>query len=206
MSTHPNSLSPDARCTRIERAISRVGWLTQPGFRWDFSEGYRDGVFGARAGPEVAFEHLAHEIAHAIELVLCGETRRLGLFGYNLRVKSYLVVAGVRYHEPRTTQPSERECRASGIQMHILEAAGMSTRGFPEKMADTLVRFMPDWHLGGADDSQRRRHRLALIEQAYARWTTDEIVQAWAVACRFIARTERRKEAAARKAALRPAA
>ena len=32
-------------------------------------EGYRNYIFGARAGPDVCFTHLAHEIAHAAQLL-----------------------------------------------------------------------------------------------------------------------------------------
>ncbi len=171
----------------VLRALSRAPWIRRPGFTWGTHEGFRDYSFGARAGPEIGFQHLAHEMAHAIELLGNAELARLHANGYGLRV-AQVEILGRSYDNPETMQATERECRVAGIQMHIMESAGLRVSSFIDDFAETMVQFMPDWFVGAKHSEARKHQREELIVKSYGSWDRNAVREAWSEVCAHIHR------------------
>lgn len=144
-------------------------------------EGYLgDGVIGARSGPEINFAAVAHELAHGFEMLAAGRPNAFQQRSWGMRITTRLVIGGNEYEEPVTTQASEREARASGIQLRLLQAVDHpEARGFIQRQAHVLCRWMPDWCLGGKGDEARLKHRASLIRLAHAQWPLERIQAEW---------------------------
>ena len=74
---------------QIERAelvfrgrMAKTNFLDHPAFKYSFdSSGFQKFTFGAVTGPSIAINNIFHEMAHAVDFVLCGddiEQRTLG--------------------------------------------------------------------------------------------------------------------------------
>lgn len=149
-------------------------------------------VYSARAGlyDDLNVQNVLHEVAHAIEMKHSTPTRwkhRLNDLNYGMRIKSFQTVLGERYHEPRTTQATERECRVGAIQLHLLEMGGYRTDQFTGSFVRSL-KYMADSYLGGDcilnahepdkyTDGQKEwvRLRTEWLQQEYLRHTPDSI-------------------------------
>ena len=166
--------------------------VAMSGFVIGRNEGYQPGVFGARAGlyDDLNVQNVLHEVAHAIEMKHSTPTRwkhRLNDLNYGMRIKSFQTVLGERYHEPRTTQATERECRVGAIQLHLLEMGGYRADQFTGSFVRSL-KYMADSYLGGDcilnayepdkyTDGQKEwvRLRTEWLQQEYLRHTPDSI-------------------------------
>lgn len=151
--------------------------------RFDASEGYAGaGVLGCRTGPadSLAFENLAHELAHAFEALDTKGPKALGLPHWGLRIKTRLQIGSQTFFEPVTFQPTERECRVVGIQRRLLEMAGHpAADGLFDYFARVLTSFMPDWTHGGSTTEARWATRRALMEAAHGAWPEDRVRSQW---------------------------
>lgn len=172
--------------TRVAPWVEKLPWQSDFPVHFDESEGYRgNGVIGARTGPMdcLDFENVAHEMAHAIEILECGRASALARSGWGLRIKSSLEVMGEVFYEPTTMQATEREARVCGIQLRILEAVGHpDAEGFIERHASVLERFMPDYVFGGKSSEERVATRMRLIKDAYHQWPLARVQAAWRAA------------------------
>ena len=101
----------------------------------------RDGelVLGCRAGPEVSYVNLTHEMAHFIEI----DDARMMLPRWGLRLPR-VYVAGRECVEPVTTQITEREIRVIAYQANLLEYLGS-----PQTVESTIesLQWLPDFFL-----------------------------------------------------------
>lgn len=182
----------------------RLPWLWAPGFNIACIEGYRPGVFGARAGTlDANAYNVLHEVAHAIEIVNSDPQRwkrRLGQSDYGMRIKSYQTIAGERYYEPVTMQATERECRVGAIQLHLLQAGGYATESFVQRYV-VVLKYMADSCFGGSSILNARdpakytpaqqewvRTRTQLLEAAYAQYTPQSIQDIWSEVTKVLAK------------------
>lgn len=153
---------------------------------FDASEGYSgNGVMGAKAGPSenINFENVAHEMAHAIEIIECGRMGALKKFQWGLEIKSKIQIGHEVFYEPTTMQPTEREARVCGIQLRILKMVGHpAVKGFEKRHAEVLHSWMPDYCFGGADEKSRIDIRKRLIEDSHKQWPAARVCAAWIAA------------------------
>lgn len=151
--------------------------------RYDESEGYKGrGVIGCRAGPmdSIEFEHLAHELAHAFEILKSKDAEEVLKPQWGMTIRNRLQIGAQVFFEPLTFEPSQRECRTTGIQRRLLEIVGHpDAETIFDNQARALLRFMPDWHQGGQDEEQRLQRRKALMEGAYQAWPVERVLAAW---------------------------
>lgn len=141
---------PGNRADRVQRWIGaylqRLGVLGHPGFRMKLSlEGYRDYTFGARSGPAIGIDGIAHEMAHAVEFGPEAFEQRCTAYGFVFRTPTVEVMGRV-YEQFHTAQASQREIRAFAIERRLVEMAGLkvSENAFLEHVCSVLG-FMPDW-------------------------------------------------------------
>lgn len=167
----------------VQPWVDLLPWQATHPVHFDASEGYRGGgVLGCKAGPieSIAFDNLAHEMAHAIDIFSCGRMASLERVGWGLRIRTRVHIGGRAYEEPATMQASAREAEVSGIQLRLLELVGHpAVEGFPARQARTLARFMPDHIHGGRDDAERIATRERLIVEAYHHWPAARVQAAW---------------------------
>lgn len=144
-------------------------------------EGYAgNGVLGARAGPDIGFEHVVHELAHGFELLESGRPEAFLRRGWGLTIKTRVVIGGENYEHPVTTQASDREARASGIQLRLLQAVDHpAAKGFVRNQSEMLAKHMPDWILGGKTEEERVQHRARVIRQAHTQWSLERVQGCW---------------------------
>lgn len=167
----------DRRKLVVKERLKRLSIWGHPGLRVRLgAEGTRDYVFGCRAGPSVQFEHLAHELAHAVQFgAKSFEDRMLptGRFRFGCR---QLEVMGQFYDEPLTDQCTRREVETFAIQRHLLELAGycIDVDRFTKDVSST-AEFLPDWH------QHPRPTRLDsigdMLQLHYERWTKDTVLE-----------------------------
>lgn len=166
--------------------VVKLPWQDTHPVSFDGSEGYKGaGVFGARTGPidSISFKNVAHEMAHAIEIMECGRVSALSQDGWGLRVKSTVNIAGIDYEEPMSMQATEREARVCGIQLRILEIVEHpGLMGFASRQATILAKFMPDWVFGGSTEKERHASRARLIEESHRQWPAARVAAAWRAA------------------------
>lgn len=150
--------------------------------RHDGREGYLgDGVLGCRAGPHTRFENLAHEMAHAIEVLGSGQPSRLKKDSWGMTLNK-VTVMNQTFDDPMTMQPTQRECRVAGIQRRILEMVEAPRQhGFTSRIAQALHDFMPDYHHGGPTAAARLQTRRRLIRKSYDAWPASRVMEQWAV-------------------------
>lgn len=185
----------------------RLPWLWAPGFAIGRVEGYKPGVFGARAGTydNVNAYNVLHEVSHAIELVGSEPLmwkRRLGQPNFSMRIKSYQIVGGERYYEPRTMQATQRECRVGAIQLHLLQAGGYSHENFKTHFVEVLD-YMADSYFGGdsilnSPDPKKYtprqkiwvNTRANIIDQEYNTHTSESIQRIWSNVAKHLAKKD----------------
>ena len=76
---------------RVAPWVERLPWQAATPLRYDESEGYKgQGVVGCRAGPldSIGFEHLAHELAHAFEILESKGPGALGQPQWGMRIRT----------------------------------------------------------------------------------------------------------------------
>lgn len=163
--------------------VEKLPWKDTHPVRFDASEGYDGkGVLGSRAGTIdcIDFENLAHEMAHAIEILESGRPQALGIAGWGMHIKTVMRIGWEEIREPITMQASEREARVCGIQMRILDMVDHPTlEGFARRHAEVLTRWMPDYIFGGDTQEERIGTRQRLIEESYRQWPAARIQAAW---------------------------
>jgi hypothetical protein len=164
----------------IHYFINQLPWLKKS-LKIGAFEGYDGkGTFGFRLAGSDFFSHVAHEVAHALEIVGTGREKHLFSDHWGMDIKSTIEVAGIPYKEPQTLQATERECRVVGIQKRIMEMAGdPNAEALTGYMAHILLKWMPDWIFGGREKAERLQTRYDLIEIAYKAWDEERIVKAW---------------------------
>lgn len=168
---------------RVTPWVERLPWQSDTPVRYDESEGYKGrGVIGCRAGPmdSIGFEHLAHELAHAFEILESKDAEEVLKPQWGMTIRNRLQIGAQVFFEPLTFEPSQRECRTTGIQRRLLEMVGHpAAETIFDNQARALLRFMPDWHQGGQDEEQRLQRRKALMEGAYQAWPVERVLAAW---------------------------
>lgn len=168
---------------KVKPWAEKLPWYPRTPVLYDGSEGYKgQGILGCRAGPVdgIGFDNLAHEMGHAIEIVQSKGPEGLRKDGWGLSIRSKVQIGSEVFHEPRTLEATRRECRAVGIQIHLLEMVGHpEAKKALSYYPKVLVSFMPDWWLGGDDEKQRVAYRRRLIEEAYQDWTPERVTAAW---------------------------
>lgn len=168
---------------RVAPWVERLPWQASTPLRYDESEGYKGrGVLGCRAGPldSIGFEHLAHELAHAFEILESKGPQALGQPQWGMRIRTRVRVGSQVFFEPVTFAPTERECRTTGIQRRLMELVGhpLADTLFDDQ-AKVLLHFMPDWHQGGTNEAQRLSRRKAVMEEAYQAWPAERVLATW---------------------------
>ncbi len=162
----------------IATRLARLPVAGHPALRVSFRlEGTRGYVFGCRAGPSMAFNHLAHELAHGVQFGAHAFERRMGgSGGYVFRVHK-VYVQGVPYDEPSTDECTRREVETFAIERHLLEQAGYRIDPVAyAKHVSRVTEFLPDWW---AHPSETRLASLtAMLERDYARWTKPRVTAA----------------------------
>ena len=78
-------------------------------------------VIGARAGPEICWTNLGHEMAHLVEIDRPRITKR----GWGLRYGKYWEFFGRSGYEPQTDQQVRREERVWAFQLNFLHHYGI---------------------------------------------------------------------------------
>lgn len=168
---------------RVAPWVALFPWQATTPVHYDRSEGYRgQGVLGCRAGPsdELHFENLAHELAHAFEILESKGPEEISKPNWGMRITTELEIGGRIFQEAVTFQATQRECRVGGIQKRLLAMVGHPhAEGLENRLADTLLRWMPDWHHGGKDETERLAHRRQLILKSFEEWPEERILGAW---------------------------
>lgn len=151
---------------QIERAelvfrgrMAKTNFLDHPAFKYSFdSSGFQKFTFGAVTGPTVAISNLFHEMAHAVDFVLCGDDiEQRTLDGrYNFKVKM-IGINGQLYEQVETIQCTKRECRTFAIQLKLMHIVGFKTtlENFVNQVA-RLTTWLPDWFLVDGDNETKR--------------------------------------------------
>ena len=172
-----NNFRKSRRLHIIEARLARLPICGHAALRTNSEiEGYRNYIFGARAGPDVCFTHLAHEIAHAAQFGKENFRWRAKDFGFVFEIPKKFVYD--RYCvEPVTIQATVRELETFAYQLHILIKSGYKKT--PQSLARELVesiRFMPDWLLIPGDTSKAKLDWcLAQVLQRYQQLSTEEV-------------------------------
>lgn len=158
--------------------VSRLSVANHPALRIRPGlEGYRDYVFGARAGPSLDAVHLFHELAHAAEFGPDLFRHRGFEFGFKFKVPQRFVYD--RYCvDPKTKGATDRELRTFALQLHLMRLAGYkrSEDSFFQYSAK-VMRFMHDWYMvPGKTDEARAAHCAKAIERHYQKFSPAEAV------------------------------
>lgn len=166
------------RIVEVCRArLARLPVAGHSALRFDpWVEGYRNYVFGARAGPTVSVTSLFHELAHAAQFGAEKFRYRATDHGFQFKVPRRFIFD--RYcDEPRTGQATHRELQTFAYQLHLLRLAG-------HKVADEhyipycarLMQFMHDWYfIPGKSDEARARYCAQVIEREFHRVSAMEV-------------------------------
>lgn len=161
----------------LRERLARLPIGKHPALLWRAKqEGYRDYVFGAKAGPQVEVANLFHELGHAAEFGAENFTTRCidGRFFFKLR---WIEVLGQWYDEPKTAQSTIREIRAIGYQIRLMELAGCKMRRplFARRIGSAL-QYMPDWlYVPGRQDERLDNIVLAILDFSEKISTKDAI-------------------------------
>lgn len=175
---------------QIERAdlvfrgrMAKTNFLDHPAFKYSFnSSDFQKFTFGAVTGPSIAINNIFHEMAHAVDFVLCGddiEQRTLG-GRFNFRVKM-IGINGQLYEQVETTQCTKRECRTFAIQLKLMHIVGFKTN--LEFFANDVARlstWLPDWFLvEGKTETDRVEWCKNYIIDLYKNLDEKEILSAF---------------------------
>lgn len=147
-------------------------------------EGYREYVFGARAGPEISATNLFHELGHAAQFGGGNFRYRATVHGFLFKSPRKIYVAGTGYPEPATAGATERELQAIAFQLHLMQSAGYSVRedAYFEKGAQ-LMKYMEDWwHVPGVGEEGRLKTCKDKIARYFHETSASEVadrLEAW---------------------------
>lgn len=168
---------------RVAPWVAKLPWAEQAPVLFDASEGYAgNGIIGAKAGPwdSLDFENVAHEMAHAIEILECGRVRSFEKPQWGLDIKTKIQIGHQVFREPVTMQATEREARVCGIQLRLLEIVGHpAQKEFSARHARVLQRWMPDYIFGGVNEEERISLRERLIVDSFHAWPQARVASAW---------------------------
>lgn len=168
---------------RVAPWVAKLPWAERASVAFDASEGYAgNGIMGAKAGPwdSIDFENVAHEMAHAIEILECGRVSALTRPQWGLDIKTQIHIGHQTFREPVTMQATEREARVCGIQLRLLEMVEHpAKKGFVKRHAAVLHRWMPDSIFGGSNEEERLALRERLIKDAFIAWPQARVASAW---------------------------
>jgi len=166
-----------ARVQAVAQArLQRLGIYGHPGLRFSTKvEGYKDYVFGARAGPSVSTINLFHELAHAAQFGPEEFRKRNlhGFFGFKMRK---VEVLGQVFDEPLTCSATERELSTFAHQLHLMRLAGckIDARAFFAEAILSMV-FVPDWiNVPGANDQERHDYCIRRTMDMFDRLSPQE--------------------------------
>lgn len=170
--------------TAYAARLSRLPVGNHPAFMFNpWLEGYRDYVFGGRAGPAIYVRNVFHELAHAAEFGPELFRTRATADGFHFKVPRRYIYD--RYCDvPRTGQGTMRELRTFAFQLHLMQAAELKVHPltFAEYSA-YIMRLMHDWyHIPGEDEEGRKAWCRQQILQAYESTSSAEVVgrlEAW---------------------------
>lgn len=175
---------------QIERAelvfrgrMAKTNFLDHPAFKYSFdSSGFQKFTFGAVTGPSIAINNIFHEMAHAVDFVLCGddiEQRTLG-GRFNFGVKM-IGINGQFYEQVETTQCTKRECRTFAIQLKLMHSVGFKTNlEFFANDVARLTTWLPDWFLvEGESETERVEWCKQYIVELYKNLDEFEILNAF---------------------------
>ncbi len=170
-----NKLTARRRLVITER-LKRLPCWGHPALRVSFRlEGTAGYVFGCRAGPSISFEHLVHELAHAVQFGAVAYVKRVSINGAYMFNNRAVTVLGRRFIEPLTGQSTRRELETIAIQARLMELAGVRVdpAAYARQAADT-IQYLPDWHEFEAEakvkGQTKLEHVTALLTEFYARW------------------------------------
>lgn len=164
-------------------AVKRTPFWDHPGlFIHPSVEGYKDYMFGMRAGPSVDLNNLAHELAHAAEFGagLFNSRCFRGAFVFKMpRLRSAYICGQNHWwrDEMITMQATWRELRTMAIQKHVAEMMGVDTGGDWVIELAGSCKYLPDWHnVPGECDGARDEYCAEMVELLYHDFDRDEIV------------------------------
>lgn len=175
--------------SRIVRVCSmRLGRLKvarHPAMRFSPGlEGYREYVFGARAGPDISASNLFHELGHAAQFGVESFRYRATVHGFLFKSPRKIYVAGEGYPEPVTAGATERELQAIAFQLHLMKSAGYSLREdvYFERGAQ-LMKYMADWwNVPGEGEEGRLKSCQEKLVKYYQEVSPSEVcdrLEAW---------------------------
>lgn len=168
----------DRRRLVLTQRLQRLPVWGHPALRVRFyQEGFSGYVFGCRAGPSIAFSHLAHDLAHAVQFGPDAFEKRVDTLG-RFKFKCHQVyIGGIGYDEPRTDQCTRREAETAAIQLHLLEMAGVKTwRPDYATRAARAFEFLPDWY--HFERETRERVIASMLDHFYSQWSKAQVVDA----------------------------
>lgn len=110
----------------FRKRMESTPFLQHPAFRYDFHIcGYNDFAFGGRSGPDMYLSNFFHEMAHAIEFVLSGDSVEYRCQGGRYRFNVRTVDLGYDLvEELETVQCTEREIRTWAIELKFMHEVG----------------------------------------------------------------------------------
>jgi hypothetical protein len=158
---------------QVQRAhaarLARLPVGNHPAFMFNpWLEGYRDYVFGGRAGPAICVRNVFHELAHAAEFGPELFRTRATADGFRFKVPRRYIYD--RFCDvPRTGQGTMRELRTFAFQLHLMQAAELKVHSlaFSDHSA-YIMRLMHDWyHIPGEDEEARKEWCRLQILEAY---------------------------------------
>lgn len=164
--------------------LARLPFAGHPALRFDpWLEGYRNYLFGARAGPSISVSTLFHELGHASQFGPESFRTRATDEGYHFKMRK-VVFNDVPYDEPRTNHATVRELEAFACQLHLMRAAGIkvSDREFTT-YSGKLMHYMADsYFVPGKTDAAKARWCTDRISREYGRRSQAEVLdrlEAW---------------------------
>lgn len=185
-STFNKTVRRDRIFTLFSGRLDQLSISHHPAFRFNpWQEGFRNFVFGGRAGPSIDLINLCHELAHAAEFGPDQFKHRAMNGRYRFDV-AMIEIDGDRYENPLTSQATLREIRSLGLQLHLLRKIGYKVKNetYAKDSARTLD-FMSDAFvplIPGMEPKDRQRHCAQMILAHYEQTSlteTLESIEAW---------------------------
>lgn len=164
--------------------LSRLPISGHPALRFDpWLQGYRNYLFGGRAGPRISAASLFHELGHASQFGPEAFRTRATDHGYHFKMRT-VNFNGERFDEPLTHQATVRELETFACQLHLMRAAGMLvTDQHFMSYAGRVMQYMPDWWtVPGKTEESRAAWCSNRISREYGRRSQSEVLdrlEAW---------------------------
>ncbi len=140
-------------------------------------EGYKDFVFGGRAGPAVQCTSLFHELGHAAQFGADKFRTRASEAGFLFKSRRRFIYD--RYCEdPRTGQATHRELDTFAHQLHLMRVAGYKVEdGEFMRYSARLMTYMSDWYnIPGDDEAGRAKYCHDFLAERYATLKASEVL------------------------------